>query len=616
MTDRDSEIERLFFEFKRLPWSKGLSEDAIRDLAKAGELVQFNEGDTVYRPEDQIGSVLFVIRGRLQATVLDMFGKHVLERPLVRGSVFGIFFVVHPDRANTEVVATEPSTGVQLEFDRLMGLLAKYPELHLNLYQLAANLVRQFVLVDRTKAQPLMVGIVHHSRASRRLTPLLVRRLIQMGESPSVAGDDPEWQPIEGVSYRVLFEDGQLLSEQQRQELLNAWSDRGRIFVDLDARLEIGHLIRLMRSADTILWCLRPGDVEAALKTLRSIERDVAGWRDKICLVWVLDDQTWVAPFQPDLSNLVARDFKISFAEPAANQGRLLKNGVERVVHYLRGIQIGLALGGGAARGMAHLGVLKVLEENGIHVDMIAGTSAGAMTGMLYAFGMDADHAVQRYVTDLRLPWYYRRLPSGAYFYLLRKYRTGKFDPMLRAYLNKTRLEQLPIPMLTVTADLVRGGPVVREKGDAVRSVIESINLPWLSLPIVSEGEALVDGGLLNNIPADVLVSKGCNYVLASSVTAKIEAEFMGIRAEYPDLGPKRASLLKTLMRSYLVQSYNMNSVGVQPADYVIAPDVTAFDLTEFERADELANVGEYTTRESIERIKEQLAKIDRGLFG
>ena len=125
----------------------------------------------------------------------------------------------------------------------------------------------------------------------------------------------------------------------------------------------------------------------------------------------------------------------------------------------------------------------------------------------------------------------------------------------------------------------------------------------------------MVDGGLVNNIPADVLVGKGCNFVLASSVTAKLEREFVGIRPDEPNQKHRSPSFLKVLMRGYLVQNYNMNDVGVQPADFVIEPDVTAFDLSEFERADEMAAVGQETTVESLVQIKHLLNKLDPQLF-
>ena len=145
--------------------------------------------------------------------------------------------------------------------------------------------------------------------------------------------------------------------------------------------------------------------------------------------------------------------------------------------------------------------------------------------------------------------------------------------------------------------------------------MVESINLPVLSPPIIHGGAALVDGGLVNNIPADVLVNQGCNFVIASSVTAKLEREFLGIRSG--KTGGKRpsASALKVILRGQLVQSFNMNAVGVQPADYILEPDVTSFDLSEFERADEMAEIGEETAKDGIAPIKQLLNRLDPKLF-
>ncbi|MDG2224030.1 MAG: patatin-like phospholipase family protein [Rubripirellula sp.] len=609
--DSDYKVTHL----KRLSWSKGVSEAAIKEIAEIGQYVQIQDGEYVHRAEEELTKVLFVISGRLRATALDLFGKQVLERPLLRGAVFGLFSIAQPEQANTSLVATEPSTGIQLGMNQLLDLMSKHPDLQMSLFRLAANVVRQIVMVDRSKEQPSVVGVIHQTPASRPLTPRLVKRLMEIEAPPCVAGDDPNWQAIDGIPYRLLFENGNMLDSDQRRAQLKEWSDHGRIFIDLDTNHELSHLVQLVSFADTILWCIEPKDADAARQKLTLLQHEVPGWRDKICLVWLLDTETTVSPLNPDLSKLVERDFKISFNEPKQNYGRQLKGGFERIIHHLRGIQIGIALGGGAARGMAHLGVLNVLEENGIYVDMIAGTSAGAMAGTLYASGMDADHTVQCFKSDLTLPWPFRMLPAGGYWYLVYKYRRGQFDPMLRKYLADSHLEQLPIPMLTVTVDLVSGGPVVRQMGDATHGILESINLPGLSTPIIRDGEALVDGGLVNNIPADVLVSKGCNFVIASSVTAQLEREFVGIRADQELAKHKNPSLLQVIMRGYLVQSFNMNSVGVQPADFVIEPDVTAFDLAEFSRADEMAKVGEQVTLDAVNSIKKQLAKLDNALF-
>ncbi|MGF1512055.1 MAG: patatin-like phospholipase family protein [Myxococcota bacterium] len=134
-------------------------------------------------------------------------------------------------------------------------------------------------------------------------------------------------------------------------------------------------------------------------------------------------------------------------------------------------------------------------------------------------------------------------------------------------------------------------------------------------MPIVREGQALVDGGLVNNVPANVLVQKDCNFVIASTVTAKLEQAFVELKAEQSHGQISSASILKVLLRANIVQNHNMNAVGVSPADIVIAPDVTAFDLSEFERTRELARIGVETTEGVVSTIKAKLNRLDPMLF-
>ena len=264
---------------------------------------------------------------------------------------------------------------------------------------------------------------------------------------------------------------------------------------------------------------------------------------------------------------------------------------------------------------MTHLGVLKALEQSGVVVDTIAGTSAGAMTGVLYSSGMDCDYTSESFAADLRPTWLFRHLPHGDQCFLLYKYRRGQFDPMLRKYLRDSRLQQLAVPCRSVTVDLVDGTSVVRDRGDAVHAVLESINLPVLSVPIRRGDQALVDGGLVNNIPADVLVKEGCNFVIAVSVTANMEKVFGDIAPGRPGTRRRGPSAVQTILRSLLVQNHSLNAFGVQPADVVISPDVTGFELTEFTRAREMAAIGEAAALEAVPRIRQLLHRMDPQLF-
>jgi NTE family protein len=119
----------------------------------------------------------------------------------------------------------------------------------------------------------------------------------------------------------------------------------------------------------------------------------------------------------------------------------------------------------------------------------------------------------------------------------------------------------------------------------------------------------------VNNIPADVLVAKGCNFVIAVSVTAKMEKEFAAIRPEKAVRPRKGPTAVQTLLRSLLVQNHSLNALGVQPADVVIEPDVTGFDLAEFTRARELAAIGEAAALEQVPRVRHLLTRLDPQLF-
>lgn len=369
-----------------------------------------------------------------------------------------------------------------------------------------------------------------------------------------------------------------------------------------------------MEVADRAVFFAPAAAADATVGRLRALDVPARGWRDKVRVAWLITGGPPVGP-AADLRELAARDFKIADPLPAHPYGRTVADGLERLVHDLRNVRIGVALGGGAARGMTHLGVLQALERSGVVVDVIAGTSAGAMTGALFASGLDCDHTAACFAADLRPSWLFRHLPGGDQWYLLYKYRRGQFDPMLRKYLRDWRLEQLAVPCRSVTVDLVDGGSVVRDHGDAVHAVLESINLPVLSAPICRGGQALVDGGLVNNIPADVLVKEVCNFVIAVSVTAKMEKVFGDItpgRAGPPRRGP---SIVQTILRSLLVQNHSLNAFGVQPADVVIAPDVTGFQLTEFTRAREMAAVGDAAALEEVPKIRRLLHRMDPQLF-
>lgn len=600
---------------KRHPIVHGLDEEAVCEIADHCEVVRFEPGDIIHRVNQRFDSVYLLVHGRIKQTIMDFGGKVLIQRHHPAGIQFGALSCALGEPTPIQLEAEDPSTLLKMDYQVGLFLTNKYSGFRQNFSKMIAESVLNVVTKERNQFKPTNVGVIHQSPATRPITSRLIHRLQGLGESCHILSDDSNWQPIPGVPHASLVRDGKYTETDEVREQVKKWTDSDRTFIDINARVELEKLQRVFEIGDKILWCVTPGDWEQSLARLKQILERAPSWKDKVNVVWLLPGDCRRAPLAHELDGLARRNFKLSFEAPPANQSNELVNGFERVVHQLRGIRIGVALGGGAARGMAHLGVLKMLEQSGIVVDMIAGTSVGAMTGILYASGMEPDYNVDCFARDLKPSWPFRSLPNGGYWYLLYKYRRGHFDPMLRKYLGDSRLEQLTIPVHSVTVDLVSGHPVIRNEGDAVHAITESINLPVLSTPINRNGKALVDGGIVNNVPADLLVANGCNFVIAASVTASLHQEFASNRPDTPTARMKSASVVKTILRTYVVQNVNMNSVGVAPADFVIEPDVAGFDITEFVRAREMADIGEAATAESIPKLKQYLSHLDKQLF-
>jgi predicted acylesterase/phospholipase RssA/CRP-like cAMP-binding protein len=595
---------------------QGVPEEALQEVARLGRVNHYPAGSVVHEANVVLTTVGFVLRGRLKAIQVDARGVESLFRIIERGEQFGMMIGALAEPVPIRIVALEATTVLNLDFEQAIELTFQFRELRrIWLTTFAGSLRKQFFGTPSRRA-PMMLALLHHSPATRGAAQRLVGRLSEVGEKIAVFSDLDGWRGVPEIRYRALHVDGRILELEEIHRQASEWQDANRIMFDVRADLEPDLANRMMNLVERAVYFVPAAETDGAIRRLQALGVSEHGWRDKIAVARLMEEGNPIVPAVPRLDEFACRDFKIAETPFGLPWGRSAASGLERLVHDLRGVRIGVALGGGAARGMSHLGVLKALEQNGIVPDMIAGTSAGAMTGIVYAAGLDPDYSANQFAADLRPPWIFRHLAHGNYWYLMLKYRRGQFDPMLRHYLHDWRLEQLPVPCLSVTVDLVSGNAVVRERADAVLAIRESINLPGFATPICHSGQALIDGGLINNIPADVLVSKGCNFVIAVSVTAKLERKFCDMTPEMPSSPKLTPAFGPTLLRSLLVQNYCRNDAGVRPADVVIEPDVTGFDSTEFMRAKELAAIGETAALEQIPRIRQLLKRLDPQLFG
>jgi NTE family protein len=254
--------------------------------------------------------------------------------------------------------------------------------------------------------------------------------------------------------------------------------------------------------------------------------------------------------------------------------------------------RVGLALSGGAARGIAHVGVLKVLAEHQVPIDFVAGTSAGSIAGGALASGMSLEE-IEKLSRSLRWRDMGRMTLSK-----LGIQSNARLEEFIRKLLPVTRFVEMPIPFAAVATDLHSGEAVVMSgEGDAAFAIRASCTIPGWYVPVIDEhGRQLVDGGLVANVPAAAARSLGADIVIAVDVNAE-GAKF---------LGPPQ-SAIGVIFQSMMVVQRTVSVLQLQDADIVIRPRVGHIRWDEMKRADEMIAAGEEAARRTIARIQRLL---------
>ncbi len=261
---------------------------------------------------------------------------------------------------------------------------------------------------------------------------------------------------------------------------------------------------------------------------------------------------------------------------------------------------VGLALGGGAAWGLAHIGVIEVLEETGIKVDLISGTSAGAVIGALYAAGRPAydlyDLAVE--YGKKRLTLFDLSLPVGGII------GGRRIRDLLNHLLGKrTRFEDLGMPLACVATDVITGEEVVFTEGPLIEPLRATIAIPVVLNAIKYQNRYLVDGGLVNPVPVSVARTLGAGVVVAVNVSPNVAERAKHL---YHQAGGKTPppNIVHIVIQSVYIGTHSLTRASLEGADVVISPDVTRFWAGDFHRAEEIILEGRRAAVKALPEIK------------
>jgi NTE family protein len=264
-------------------------------------------------------------------------------------------------------------------------------------------------------------------------------------------------------------------------------------------------------------------------------------------------------------------------------------------------------LGSGSARGMAHIGVIRVLKEGGIPIDFIAGTSIGAVIGGLYALRRDIARIEE--VAD-ELNW--RRLLSlvDLTFHKTGLIRGRRIMDWAKSVIgHDVQFSDLEIPFACVATDIMTGQEIVIKEGSVMEAMRASSSIPGLFSVAKLQGRYLVDGGLVNPVPISTVKNMGADFVIAVNVIPGASSEertnWMTRKGTMGSLEP---NIIHVLTQSIYIGARPLVQTALRSADFAIEPQVASIGPGDFHRARECILQGELATADGIPKLKRMLS--------
>jgi NTE family protein/lysophospholipid hydrolase len=592
-TDRTARDE-LRALLQRAPLLSSLGDEALNDMAEACELADVQGGTCLLRAGQSLDGLIGVIHGGLRAVRRSDDGLEQTVREFYRGDSFGVMSLVSERPFPVDLFAIRDSTLLRLSRARFRSLAQAYPPLLLALARLLSD--RSFDALEALVTAPR--------------------------QSPSARGGNLGLLPL-SLDGAVL-EITNLLVDAARKERPVTHVTADLVDRALGPGAAAGHvsawLSQLERSDNLVLYQCDLRRPEWTARCRRQSDRLV---------VVAKGDQPRLDLFVRDG---LARPIDLVLVHPRTTQlpsGTSAWSGLPdlRSIHHVRsgdrrdiarvarrlvGRPTGLVLSGGGARGIAHVGVLAAIVEAGIPIDYVSGTSMGAIFGAGLALGFDIPRmrAELHELFDSPFALYDFTLPISSLL------AGRKLDRVLRHQLGDADIEDLWLPFFCVSTDLAHAKLVVHERGSLWKSVRASCSIPGIFPPLPMDGQTLVDGGLVDNLPLDLLLERCTGPVLAVDVfpygdpsferpSGRIAGWLRTLRTKLRG-EPASPPLFDILVRSTLVGSKFRQQVAMSGAEQIVylEPPVASFGALQWRAHRALFDAGYDYARKELTRFR------------
>ena len=552
--------------------------------------------------EGETGDCMFLLlSGRLFASVNSPGGEEVIVGEISSGESVGEMSLITGEARSATVQAARDSELVRISKEGFERVVRKHPDAVLEISRVIVKRLRKAITdsgaVTRLRAIALLPAgpdapVTDFARK-------LCKELKKWGSSLHLDSQSLQQLPGEDALDRAL--DGKGHSESQLLRWLSNQEKVHRFIIYEGDPKPTDWTRRCIRQADRILLLARgdaPSDLNEVekLATLRGEKSEIIKMELVILPARTSADshraEAWLAARRVVRHHQMDADWR---------------QDVGRIGRFLAGRAIGLVLGGGGARGFAHIGVLKALTEARVPIDMIGGVSMGAIIAAQHALGWDPQTMLERNREELA-----NKNLSREFTLPLVSLTSGKsFDGALNSFFGDAQIEDLKLNFFCLSCNLSTGRAVVHRKGPLSKAVRASNSAPIVLTPTLDRGSLLVDGGLLNNQPGDVMKELCGGPTMVVNVSPIRGLTVDASLPEMPSpwtilwsrLNPFREaiqvpSMPAMMMRTIMVSSQRKSREVEKAADFYLRPPIQQFRVDDYAKIDEIARAGyEYTCR-------------------
>ncbi|TGM57165.1 patatin-like phospholipase family protein [Leptospira adleri] len=596
-----------------------LDKATLSDLESRMEWLVIPGGEILLKQGDVGDSMFILVSGRLSWTVRSESGDVLAEGELGKGDIIGEMALLSGDKRSATVISLRTSQVVRISREDFRKSFANSPDALFQItgtiaHRLASERHKTFQKANSVRTVAVF-PLAADKDSSDQFYRSLQNGLKSFGKTLLV---DPRTFPQSGIKNS---------SRIRKNPRTYRISDLVHWFIDLEKHYEKlifktdlnhpGWRETCFRQSDRILILIDPDrspslDFESARGLLpREIQKEI---------VFLIDSkfENW-KKIESILRNFSEISHCIIRRDVPADFGRLSRK--------LTGNSIGVALAGGGAKGFAHLGLLKCFEENDIPVDMISGTSAGAIMGGLFAMGLDSSEILPL----IRNFWLDRNILGDFTFPFVSLVRGKRYSSAIHEFFKERNIETLPIPFYAIACNLTKAERKVFDKGLLWKAVRSSTSIPGIFPPFSEDGELFVDGGLLDNLPGSILKEKGAGILISVDLGGggQIDKDlayqnFLGPQylGEAPpflkilfhhlsrqSLKSKYPGLAEIMMRSLMLSSKNTLNRTRDKSDLYIELPVGRYSTFDWDQFQKLYDIGYEAGKEKVHLWKSEIRK-------